>query len=257
MIDDLLDQFLTTQILVFVLIFTRFGTALMVMPTLGEGLVPSRVRLLLALVITALMVPVLADRLPQALPTSPFELLFLMLVEFVVGLMLGLSARVLLSAMDVAGMLISFQMSLSNAFAFNPAMATQGSLVGSFLTILAITLIFVTDLHHLFFAAVVSSYQMFPPGQMPDTGDAAQMIARLVSHSFTVGVQLAAPFIILGLTFYAGVGLLARLMPQVQIFFIAIPVQLLLGIVVLMLALSGMALFWLGQFEEALFYFMR
>ena len=253
----MLSDILTDEIFVFLLIFTRFGTALMVMPALGEGLVPARVRLLLALFVAGVMVPVLGDRMPQEAPASPFELLFLLLVEFLVGLMLGLSARLLVTAMDVAGMLLSFQMSMSNAFAFNPAMATQGSLVGSFLTVMAITLIFVTDLHHLFFAAVVASYDMFPPGEMPVMGDAAQMIAHLVSHSFQVGVQIAAPFLILGLTFYAGLGLLARLMPQVQIFFIAMPMQLLLGIVVLMLALSGMALFWLGEFEQALFYYMR
>ena len=253
----MLDELIVNQIFVFMLIFTRFGTALMIMPALGEGLVPARVRLLLALLVTLTMVPVLGDRLPQETPASPFALLFLLGGEFVVGLMLGLSARLLLTAMDVAGTLISFQMSLSNAFAFNPAMAAQGSLVGSFLTIMAITLIFVTDLHHLFFLAVAGSYEMFPPGRFPDMGDAADMIARLVAHSFKVGLQLAAPFIILGLTFYAGLGLLARLMPQVQIFFIAIPIQLILGITVLMLALSGMALFWLSEFETALFYYMR
>ena len=253
----MLTDLVIEEVFVFLLIFTRFGTALMVMPALGEGLVPARVRLLLALLVTGLMVPVLGNQLPQTVPEAPLELFFLIAVEFVIGLMLGLSARLLLTAMDVAGTLISFQMSLSNAFAFNPAMANQGSLVGSLLTILAIVLIFVTDMHHLFLMAVASSYSMFPPGVFPDVGDAANMVARLVAHSFTVGLQLAAPFIILGLTFYAGIGLLARLMPQVQIFFIAIPVQLFLGIVVLTLALSGMMLFWLGEFEDALFYYMR
>lgn len=251
----MLEALLAGEVFAFLLVFVRIGAALMVMPGIGDGVVTPRIRLLLGLLIAFLVTPLLSPSLPPV-PDSPLMLATLVFAEIVVGVMLGLIARLLLTAVDIAGMIISFSLSLANAQVFNPAMATQGSLVGGFLTILALVLIFLTDLHHLMILAVVDSYAMFPVGEIPPTGDAADLIARIVSRSFLIGAQISAPFIVIGLIFYLGVGLIARLMPQVQIFFIAIPVQIMLGVIVMALTLSAVMLYWLRQFEDGLIVFL-
>lgn len=242
---------ITAEIFVLLMVLVRVGAAIMILPGIGDGMVSPRIRLILAVVISFLVTPVVGLSIPPA-PDNPLALFALIIAEVLIGLFIGLLARLLLTAVDVAGMIISFNMSLANAFVFNPGMTSQGSLPSAFLTILALTLIFVTDLHHLMILAITDSYEVFPAGQMLPIGDAADTVARFVARAFRIGVQLAAPFIIIGLVFYVAVGVLARLMPQVQIFFIAIPIQLMLGLVVFALMLSAGMLYWLAGVQDSL-----
>lgn len=247
----MLEGFLAGQVFGLLLVFARIGSALMVLPGIGDGYVPPRIRLILAMLLAVLIMPVLPDPLPPA-PASPLALLALMFGEVVIGLFLGLIARVLLAAVDVAGVIISFNLSLSSAAIFNPLMAVQGSMISAFMTVTAVMLLLVTDLHHLMISAVVDSYALFPVGVMPPFGDLADVFSHVVARSFLIGVQVAAPFIALGVVFNIGLGLISRLMPQLQIFFIAMPAQILAGLLVLVLVLSAGMMYWLGQFDAAL-----
>jgi flagellar biosynthetic protein FliR len=247
----MLGTLLSTELFAFLLVFTRLSSAVMVMPGIGDGFVSPRIRLMLALTIAALVTPTLATDLP-ALPDSPVALFVLLGGEIVIGLAIGLIARLLMTAVDVAGQILAFNLSLANAFVFNPAMAAQGSLPGAFLTILALVLIFATDLHHLMLRAAVDSYGVFPPGTLPPMGDMADMVSTIVARSFAIGLQMAAPFVAVGLVFYLGLGVLSRLMPQMQVFFVAIPAQIMVGFVIMALTLSAAMLFWLDHFQSSL-----
>ena len=110
----------------------------------------------------------------------------------------------------------------------------------SVLTMLGITLFFATDMHHLVIAALNDSYNLFQPGEVPATGDAAALITRTVSGAFRIGIQLSAPFLVFGLLFNIGLGVLSRLMPQMQVFFVALPLSILLGLLFLVLVLGAM-----------------
>ena len=110
--------------------------------------------------------------------------------------------------------------------------------------------VFATDLHHLMLEAMVMSYGLMIPGTVPQIDDMSQVMSRLVADAFVLGIQLSAPFIAVGLVFYLGVGLLARLMPQVQIFFIALPVQIFLGFLAFAFAVSAMLLWFAGRFRD-------
>ena len=95
----------------------------------------------------------------------------------------------------------------------------QGAVVGNFFSLLGVVLIFATNLHHLAIGAIAGSYHLIPPGTSLPTGDMAQLTIRLVSGSFALGFQLAAPFLVFGFAVYAGFGVLSRMMPQLQVFF--------------------------------------
>ena len=230
------------------LVFLRVGSALMLLPGFSEAYVTPRVRLVFALVIAAVAAPPLAPRLPE-LPSAPLALFILVAGEIGVGLFLGVVIRLLLTGLQVAGMVIAYHSSLANALVFDPSAAQQGVLAGNFLTAVGLLLVFVTNLHHVMLEAVVDSYALFVPGQVPPLGDVADTVARTVSQSFLLGVQIGAPFVVVGLALSLGVGLLARLMPQVQIYFVVMPVQIMVGFLVLLLTLSAGMMWFLTAFE--------
>jgi flagellar biosynthesis protein FliR len=246
----MLAELLPTNLFAFFLVFARVGTALMLLPGFGEAYVAPRIRLLLGLAIAAVLTPVLADKLP-ALPGTPLGLLVLLGGEILVGFFIGALARIMLAALSTAGSIIAYQTSLANALVFDIAASQQGALLASFMSALGVLLIFVSNLHLVALRALVDSYALLPAGALPIMGDMTELIARAVSKSFLLAVQLSAPLLVLGLVFQLGIGLLSRLMPQVQVFFVAQPLQIGLGLLVLALTISvGMILF-LDRFGAA------
>lgn len=215
----------------FILVFARVGTMVMLLPGLGERFVLNRAKLAIAVFIALLMVPV-ARPLMQV-PADPAALMALLISEILVGAVLGLSARIIMTALQSAGVIIANQIGLAFATAVDPAMGQQNPSIGNFLTILGVTLVLVTDLHHLAIGAIHNSYAMLPPGAYPSIGDASALGLQAVSRSFAIAVQLAAPFIVFGLLFNLGLGILARLMPQFQVFFLGAPASILIGMAIL------------------------
>jgi flagellar biosynthetic protein FliR len=162
-----------------------------------------------------------------------------------------------MSALHVAGNIIAMQTGLAFAQNVDPTQGTQSAIVASFLSMLAVTLIFATDLHHLLIAAMRDSYVLFKPGEILPVGDFLQMAIKAVSGAFVLGVQLSAPFVVFGLVFYIGLGLLSKLMPQIQIFFIAMPANIGLGFALLFLILGAMMTWFLQGFEQSLSVFVH
>ena len=159
-------------------------------------------------------------------------------------------ARMMIAALHTAGVIIGFQTSLANAQLFDPVNAEQGSLIGSFLNVLGVFLIFATNLHHMMLIAVIDSYSLFVPGAALPIADFSSTATKVLSGSFVLAMQMSAPFIVMGMLFYLGLGLLARLMPQVQVFFIAMPMQIFLGFMVMGATLSAGMLWFLSSFQN-------
>ncbi len=242
-------ELLPADLFGFFLVFARVGAAVMMMPGFGEQYVSPRFRLVIAAAITLLITPVIARALPGP-PSSPLMLFLLLGGEIVIGLFLGTIGRIIMSALHVAGTVMSFQSGLANALTFDPVSSQQAAMFALFLSLAGLLFVFATDLHHLMLEAMVMSYGLILPGAVPPIDDLAQVMSRLVADAFMLGFQLSAPFIAVGLVFYLGVGLLARLMPQVQVFFIALPVQIFLGFMALALSASAMLLFFGGRFRD-------
>lgn len=224
---------------VYFLVFARTGAMLMLLPPINLAGIPSRVRLMLALAISVALAPELAHAYPASSPSSPIALGVMIAEEVAAGVLIGTMASIIMSALSVAGSLIATQTGLSMAQLLNPTMGDQEPVLGNFLSLLGGVLIFATNMHHLAIAAIQGSYAMIPPGAALPAGDMAELAVRLVSGSFALGVQLAAPFLLFGFAVNASIGLLARLMPQLQVFFIAMPINILAGFLLLML-LVGM-----------------
>jgi flagellar biosynthesis protein FliR len=232
-------SFLPALAAAFLLTFGRIGTMVMLLPGIGEQNLPARVRLTLALVLTAVLLP--AHQKAYSIELTALGPMVQELVqEIIIGAVLGLSARLAISALQVAGAVVAQQLGLGFVTAIDPTQNEQGMLVGNFLTLLGITLVFATNLHLLVIEALNDSYALFRPGEMPLAGDVAQHITHVVATAFRIGIQLSAPFLVFGLLFNLGLGVLSRLMPQMQVFFIGLPLSILLGLLLFMLVVGAM-----------------
>lgn len=244
-------SFLPALTAAFLLTFARMGTMIMLLPGIGEMTIPAQVRLTMALVLTALLLPQHEKAYAVDL-TNLGPVLTMLIQEIMVGAILGMTARLAISALQVAGAVIAQQLGLGFVTAVDPTQNQQGVLVGNFLSVLGITLIFATDLHYLVIAALNDSYRIFAPGQMPLVGDVAQHMVKVIATAFRIGVQLAAPFLVFGLLFNVGLGVLSRLMPQMQVYFIGMPLSILLGLLLLMLVIGAMMGTFVGYMENVL-----
>jgi len=244
-----------TTAYVFMLVFSRIGTMVMLMPALGEFSVSMRVRLTLAVLISMVLMPLVADSY-GAVPSSVSGIAWGVMSEIAVGFLIGSVARLLMSSLQVAGTIIAFQTGLAFAQNVDPTQGVQSALVGSFLSMLAVTMIFATDLHFVLIAAMRDSYVLFKPGAALPIGDFVETAVGVIAGSFKLAVQIAAPFIVFGLTFSLALGILSKLMPQVQIFFVAMPANIMLGFALFALLMSAMMMWFLTFFEESMSMFL-
>ena len=224
----------------FMLVFARVGAMVMLLPGLGESNIPVRIRLAIALLLTLIILP-LHRAAYHVDMGSLWPLLGLMVHEIVIGIVLGATARVTLAALQVAGSVIAQQLGLGFATSVDPTTrGQQGVLIGNFLTLLGVTLLFATDSHHLVIAAVNDSYAIFSPGETMQSGDVAALATRAFAAAFKIGMQLSAPFLVFGLVFNIGLGVLARLMPQMQVYFVGVPLSILAGFLIFAVVVTAM-----------------
>ena len=247
----MLGEFLPAQIFAFMLVLARIGGMVMLMPGIGEMAVAVWIRLGLAVAVSALLFPVVSPLLP-VMPVSPPGMALTIAAEAMTGLFIGGMTRLLLSALHVAGTVIAFETGLAAAQGFDPAQQSQSAIIATFMTLIGVNLIFAANLHHYLFIAMADSYTIFTPGNLPSVAHFSEIAITTTAKSFALGIQIAAPFLVFGLIFNVGLGLVARLMPQLQIFFIAAPAQIILGFTIFAAVLSSTMMWFLDYFEAGL-----
>ena len=250
------DEITISLVFAYMLVLCRIGAAISMLPTMSEGYMFSRARLYIALGLSVIIAPAVNPLLPQ-MPISITSLVLLAAGEILIGFTIGAIAKITLSSLHVAGSVISYQSGLAAATIFDPNQGGQSSLISGFLTMVAIMLIFATNLHHIFLYGLVDSYHLFTPGEAPPLGDFANLVTKTVAGSFLVGMKFAAPQIIIGLILYLGAGIMSRLMPQMQVFFVLMPVQIFLGFFVLMITLSVGMMWFIDNYSDTMAIFIK
>ncbi len=248
-----------------VAVFTRVGAIVGLLPGFGERAIPTRVRLAAALAFTAIVWPILATGLMDAEPPTgsnrpigdgtgvgvPFSLGRLILAEAAVGLMLGVAIRMLLWAMQFAGSIAAQSTSVLQIFG---AGATPDPMpaIGNLMTVAAITIALISDLHIKAALVMVGSYEVLPLGVFPVAGDLAEWGVARAAAAFGLAFSLAAPFLILGLVYNIALGAISRAMPQLMVVLIGAPAIVAIAILLLMLAAPVMLTQWRGALDETL-----
>jgi flagellar biosynthesis protein FliR len=233
------------------LIFARVGALVMLLPGIGEQSVPPRIRLAFALLMCLVLAPLAARNI--FIPATMGDVGAAVIREVLIGLTIGMMLRLFLAALSTAGEVVSIQTTLGFAQTANPMLGQPNATLSTFLSLTGILLIMTTDLHHLFLAAMVNSYNLFPiSGTGVPVDDAGTLAVRTVASSFALGIQLAAPVIVFSLIFNMAAGLVGRVMPQFQIYFVSSPLAVIFGLSLFALSLGLVGMVWVNRYREML-----
>jgi flagellar biosynthetic protein FliR len=221
----------------------------MLAPGWGEAAAPASLRLAAAVLVTAVLAPTLAGQTPP-MPREFGAMIPLIACEIIVGLMLGGGARLMMSALQVAGATAGIASGLGFAQQVDPIASQPAAIFSGFFSLMGVVLVMSAGLHRVMIEAAVDSYTIFPPGKLPLVGDASVFVIDAVANSFRLGIQIAAPVVIFSLIFNIALGLVSRLLPQIQVFMIAMPLSIMLGLAVIALGMGGGLLVWLGEMDH-------
>lgn len=218
------------QFELFVFVFLRMGTMIMALPVFGSRNIPIIFRLGLAFAVAFMMMPLLSG---VSVPPMgrPLALALAAGAEILIGLVIGLTVHLLFSGIQLAGQMAGYQMGMAIANVMDPNTSAQVPIIAQFNNLVA-TLIFLTiNAHHWCLKAMIESYQRIPIGGMSVQPALVGDLMRLGGQMFAVAVMLGAPVIVALLLVSVALGLVARTVPQMNVFIVAMPLQIIVGLV--------------------------
>lgn len=229
----------------FLAVLGRVAGAVFASPFFRRGQVPVLIRTALCLVLSLFLSPlVMTDGLRLDL-VFPLRLAY----EVLVGMFIGYLFTLVVSGVTMAGGLMDFEMGFGLAHVFDPTMGAFSSLLARFYTLLAVLIFFLAGGHHLLVVSVLASYRVFPAGSLELPSMLSTAAARTAAEVFVVAVKVAAP--VVGALFVADVvfGLVARSVPQLNVFVLGIPLKVLLGLLAVAVTMPASVVFLRRLFE--------
>ena len=226
----------------FLMILLRTSVFLAFLPILGSTSLPGRFRIGLAIGFAALLTPIVEMR------AGGDDVAILIFREVIFGMVLGLAVRFIFLGIEMGGQKISESMGLSIATVFNPEFG-QISGVSQFLAILSTLLFLAMDCHHDMIALFVRSYDLAPFGTS-DPGALVNEGIALMGRIFVITIKVAAPIVIGTVTLNILLGFIVKATPQINIFFIGLPLYICFGFAIIMLALPAYIVLIGGSFSE-------
>jgi flagellar biosynthetic protein FliR len=235
----------------FALVLARVGAAMTLLPGLGENAAPATMRIGLALSITILLLPEVQSLTPRV-PEAGAEMALMVVGEVVTGLWFGWVARMIALALPIAAQIIAYLIGLSSVLQPDTELGPQSTALGKLLGLAAPMLILVSGLYVLPLRALDGLFALIPPGRMLLAGDSAQIVLQSAGTAFGLAVQLASPFVVADIVWHIAIGQIARVGGRMQIYFVAMPAQILGGLALLMLTGSAIILAWRDRAESVL-----
>jgi flagellar biosynthetic protein FliR len=175
--------------------------------------------------------------------------MLLIISELLLGLLLGLVARLIFTAVEFGATVIGYQMGFAAAEVFDPQNQRQVALISQFQNIFAILIFLAINGHHLFLQTAIRSYELLPPGQLDLSGQAVPYLMELASHMFSIGVQFSAPVLAVLLLSGLILGVLARVFPQLNVFLLSFPINIGTAFIVIALTLSMVSVLIRREFD--------
>jgi flagellar biosynthetic protein FliR len=215
---------------IFILTLLRVSAMIITIPILGDVTVPARVKVGLALLITFLVFP-FVQTAAWRLSSDIFSLVFRMAGEIMIGVIIGFAGRLIFDGIQLAGQLIGFQMGFSIVNVIDPINNEQVSIISQFQYLIALLIFLVMNGHHIFLYAIVESFRILPPLGFHFSGELMQLILVFVRNMLEVAIKTGAPIIAVLLFMSVGMGLIARTVPQINIFIVGFPLQIAIGLI--------------------------
>ena len=225
-------QFDLNQFMGFTLILMRMTGLMLSAPVLGDDRIPPQVRTGLGLILALLFFPMLPIEY-QRLPPELGQMVLLGSAELAIGALMGFSAKMLFAGVSMAGEVIGFQMGVSVANVFDPSSGQQVALIGQLQYTFAMLLFVMLDGHHMLVRALVDSYAIVPPGAIGLSQPVVDHFTSLLTNIFVIGLQIGAPLVVSLTAANFAMGLVARSVPQMNIFVVGFPFTIALGLFLL------------------------
>ncbi len=234
----------------FVLIMMRVAFILFMMPVLGSASAPVLVKAGLTLTLSLILLPVVQLQ-RNVFPSEPFSFVFLMFYEGLIGFILGLSMKLIFAAIQLGGELVGFQMGFSMAHVVDPQSGTDATLIAQLYYFLALLIFLSVNGHHWFLRAMVQSFDLLPPGGLELREGLFRYIISVSGKMFLIGIQVAAPIMAILLLAEVAMGIVARMVPQINILMTSFPLTIGLGMIFVGLSLDLMMPYLKGLFDAS------
>lgn len=244
MTNILVNDFVIT-FLIFLRIIAVFGTA----PIFGNEAFPAIGKVFLAGIVAYITFLTLNTVKIQIEPDL-FNLAFYGLKEIVTGLIIGFSLNLIFYGFSFAGVLISTDMGLSMASVMNPLQDTESNVIGEVLTVFAVLVFFLINGHHYIIRAVVSSFRIIPLGKYTLTQPAFDIFIKYTAGVFVIAVKIASPIMVSFFLVHLAEGIIARVIPQMQILFVTQPLKLGIGLLLMIFVLPIYMYFFKAMLEN-------
>jgi flagellar biosynthetic protein FliR len=241
---------LTALSFAFMLVLCRCAAAVSLLPGFGESEPPVMLRAGIALSFAVLLTPVVAPDLPHA-PAGFLPLAGMITGEILTGALLGWLARLVALALAMCGQILSLATGHSSVLMPDSVLGAQSNALGRLLNMATPVLILGSPLYTLPIQALAASYRVLPAGGAWPAGDFADTAVRATGECFALALSLASPFLLISIVWQAGLGLLSRLAPQLQVYFVAMPGQLLGGLLLLALLAEPVLAAWSSAAQAA------
>ncbi|TKB25808.1 flagellar biosynthetic protein FliR [Desulfopila sp. IMCC35006] len=238
-----IEQFQT-----FLVVLSRVAGFIGAIPVISSAQTPGRIKTAMVMAIALTLFPLMADAVPKV-SFAPVPFMLLILSELLLGLLLGLVARLIFTAVEFGATVIGFQMGFAAANVFDPQSQRQVALISQFQNVFAILIFLTVNGHYLFLRTAVRSYELLPPGHFNLSGEAVPYLMELSSHMFIIGVQFSAPVLAVLLLSGLILGILARVFPQLNVFLISFPINIGAGFIVIALTLNMLSILIRREFD--------
>jgi flagellar biosynthetic protein FliR len=236
------------QFQTFLIVTSRVAGFIGAIPVISSAQAPGRIKTAMVVAISLAVFPVMSGAVPN-ISFSPLPFMLLIISELLLGLLLGLVARLIFTAVEFGATVIGYQMGFAAAEVFDPQNQRQVALISQFQNIFAILIFLAINGHHLFLQTAIRSYELLPPGQLDLSGQAVPYLMELASHMFSIGVQFSAPVLAVLLLSGLILGVLARVFPQLNVFLLSFPINIGAAFIVIALTLNMVSVLIRREFD--------
>jgi flagellar biosynthetic protein FliR len=239
-----------TVMLTFVL-FCRIGACLMFMPGFSSSRVPPQIRIFLTLATTLALAPLLLPALTKTLiDFSPLPGMRTVISETMIGASIGLTGRVFFLALDFMGTAVATFLGFSNVPGIPLETAEPNPTIAALVTVTAVTLFFISDLHWEVLRGLLASYQVLPVGEGYQAQFSLVKFADVLRDAFALALQISAPFMIYSIAINVLFGIINKLTPQIAVYYISLPFVVLGGLFVLYFTLGEILTIFIESFSK-------
>ncbi len=231
-----LFDFSEEQFLLSFLVFMRIGALIFFTPILGSSNVPSYAKIGLAFFMTMIIFPLVDFKFVE-FPKSIFSFSLLVASEMLIGIIIGFSVRLLMSAVQIAGTTVGFQMGFGIVNVIDPVTSLQVSVIAQFQNIISFLIFLSISAHHIILNSIAASFQLIPILSFQFNGEVMYILMSVTRDLFIISVKIAAPLIATLIFTSVALGMIARTVPQMNVFIVGFPLQIGLGLLMIGLTL--------------------